>query len=37
MSRKEITINYLKTWFFVDLIASFPYTWFFAFASINID
>ncbi len=29
MKRREIVINYLKTWFLIDLIASFPYTWFF--------
>ena len=29
MKRREIIINYLKTWFIIDLVASFPYTWFF--------
>jgi hypothetical protein len=27
MKRKDIIKNYLKTWFWIDLIASFPYTW----------
>lgn len=27
MKRKEIIINYLKTWFILDLLASFPYSW----------
>ena len=27
MQRKHIVINYLKTWFMVDLLASFPYSW----------
>lgn len=27
MKRKEIIKNYLKTWFFMDLLASFPYSW----------
>ena len=27
MKRKEITKNYLKTWFVLDLLASFPYEW----------
>jgi hypothetical protein len=27
MSRKEIILNYLKTWFIFDLLASFPYAW----------
>ena len=27
MNRKEIISTYLKTWFVLDLIASFPYTW----------
>ena len=29
MKRKEIVKNYLKTWFFLDLLASFPYSWVF--------
>ena len=29
MKRRDIVINYLKTWFFIDLAASFPYAWFF--------
>lgn len=28
MKRKDIVINYIKTWFLIDLIASFPYNWF---------
>jgi len=27
MKRKEIVFNYLKTWFLIDLFASFPYSW----------
>ena len=27
MQRKHIVINYLKTWFMIDLLASFPYSW----------
>ena len=27
MKRKEIIKNYLKTWFILDLMASFPYSW----------
>jgi hypothetical protein len=27
MTRKEIMINYLKTWFVLDALATFPYTW----------
>lgn len=27
MKRKEIIKNYLKTWFILDLLASFPYSW----------
>ncbi len=27
MKRKDIIKNYLKTWFWVDLIATFPYSW----------
>jgi hypothetical protein len=30
MTRKDIAVNYLQTWFFIDLVASFPYSWFFA-------
>ena len=32
MTRKDIILNYLKTWFLLDLLASFPYSWI-----INID
>jgi hypothetical protein len=27
MKRKDIILNYVKTWFFLDLLASFPYSW----------
>lgn len=27
MNRKDIIFNYLKTWFVLDLVASFPYSW----------
>jgi len=27
MNRRLIMMNYLKTWFIVDFLASFPYTW----------
>jgi hyperpolarization activated cyclic nucleotide-gated potassium channel 2 len=27
MKRKDIIKNYFKTWFWIDLVASFPYTW----------
>lgn len=27
MKRKDIVKNYLKTWFLIDLVASFPYSW----------
>ena len=27
MKRKEIISNYFRTWFFIDLLASFPYSW----------
>ena len=37
MKRKEIVINYLKTWFLIDLVASFPYAWFFNMAGEDID
>ena len=26
MKRREIVKNYIKTWFIIDLLASFPYT-----------
>jgi len=32
MKRRDIIINYLKGWFWLDLLASFPYSWF-----INFD
>jgi hypothetical protein len=27
MKRKDVTMNYLKGWFILDVFASFPYTW----------
>jgi len=27
MKRREIVLNYLRGWFWLDLVASFPYTW----------
>lgn len=27
MKRKDIIFNYIKTWFILDLLASFPYSW----------
>lgn len=27
MKRKDIIKNYMKTWFWIDLVATFPYTW----------
>jgi hypothetical protein len=27
MKRKDIIKNYAKTWFFIDLVATFPYSW----------
>lgn len=27
MKRMDIIVNYLKTWFIPDLLASFPYNW----------
>jgi len=29
MKRKEIIKNYIKTWFILDILASFPYSWVF--------
>jgi hypothetical protein len=29
MKRRDIIFNYLKTWFWLDLLASFPYNWVF--------
>lgn len=31
MKRRDIIFNYLKTWFWLDLLASFPYNWVFNF------
>lgn len=25
--RKKIIVNYIKSWFLIDLVASFPYNW----------
>lgn len=27
MKRKDIILNYIKTWFILDVLASFPYSW----------
>jgi hypothetical protein len=27
LNRREIITNYLSTWFFIDIVASFPYNW----------
>ena len=27
MKRKDIIKNYMKTWFWIDLVATFPYSW----------
>jgi hyperpolarization activated cyclic nucleotide-gated potassium channel 2 len=27
MKRKDIIMNYIKTWFILDMLASFPYSW----------
>jgi hypothetical protein len=35
MIRREIIVNYLRTWFFLDLLASFPYNWVFDFDNID--
>ena len=37
MKRREIILNYLKTWFLLDLLASFPYSWFINFDDTNVD
>jgi hyperpolarization activated cyclic nucleotide-gated potassium channel 2 len=29
MNRRKIALNYLRTWLFIDLVASFPYSWLF--------
>jgi len=34
MQRREIMCNYLKTWFVLDLLASFPYHWVINFDSL---
>jgi len=33
MKRRDIIINYVKTWFLMDLLASFPYSWVFKLAN----
>lgn len=30
MKRKDVTMNYIKGWFVLDVLASFPYTWVFS-------
>jgi hypothetical protein len=35
MIRREIIVNYLRSWFFLDLLASFPYNWVFDFDYID--
>ena len=40
MKRSKIICKYLKTWFVIDLLASFPYTWFIQqqiYDSVDID
>ena len=29
MKRRDIVIEYMKSWFLIDLVASFPYSWLF--------
>jgi hyperpolarization activated cyclic nucleotide-gated potassium channel 2 len=29
MKRRDIILNYIKTWFLLDVLASFPYAWVF--------
>ena len=35
MIRREIIVNYLRSWFFLDLLASLPYNWVFDFDHID--
>ena len=37
MSRKEIVLNYVKTWFILDLLASFPYSWIISFEELSAE
>ena len=37
MNRREIMCNYLRTWFFMDLLASFPYNWVFNFEDNTVS
>jgi hypothetical protein len=37
MKRKEIVKNYLKTWFLIDLVSSFPYSWVFNAETIALE
>jgi hypothetical protein len=37
MKRKEIVKNYLKTWFLIDLVSSFPYSWVFNAETIQLE
>lgn len=32
MKRRDICIDYLRFWFWIDLVSSVPYTWIFAWA-----
>lgn len=37
MERKKIVLNYMRTWFFMDLFASFPYSWVIEFTSSSSE
>lgn len=37
MKRKDIMVNYLKGWFWLDLLASFPYNWFVNFDEMEVS
>lgn len=37
MERKYIILNYMRTWFFMDLFASFPYSWVIEFTSTDTE
>lgn len=36
MKRREIVFNYLRTWFILDFLASFPYSWFINFEETQV-
>ena len=36
-NRKDIIINYVQTWFFIDLVASFPYNWVITAPGLEVD